>query len=88
MKAVLALAAYETQWYTGAPPAWLASRMNWPEDQAALEIERLRHKNLINTNGGRELLAKRDAVEIALAIWRQMPHAGPRRPDKDRAQIG
>ena len=40
--------------------------MGWPECTA----ERLRHKGVIEVNGNVELAAKPEAVEFALAIWR------------------
>jgi hypothetical protein len=38
--------------------------------RAPFEIERLQRNGLVSSNGDRELLAKREAVELALAVWR------------------
>ena len=71
MKAVIALAAYETYWYT--PPGSLARRPDgWPETGAVLEIERLHHNGLITTNGNQGLLAKRGAVELFVRAYQPL----------------
>jgi hypothetical protein len=41
----------------------------WTPARSFLEIERLRRNGLVGSKGDRELLAKREAVELALAAW-------------------
>jgi hypothetical protein len=85
MRAVIAVAGYRALWLVGPTLSRLANRIGWASPaQARAKLERLRRSGVIASNGGEGLLASREAVELALAMWRHIPHTAPPRGRRRR----
>lgn len=70
VRCLIALAAYQATWYAGPPLSWLSERMGWDERQARKRLARMAFDGLVVSNGDAQVLARKEAVEVALAIWR------------------